>query len=188
MCNEKKDFSLLRPFDLEAAKRGDAFVFISPVTGEQKTRKLIAEKNGQLVVDYGDTFQITTIDFAADGYRMAPLCWVRTSVEDDTLKPVYKGDVLYSLSNNPDHAAVLKGESQRIRNITENRFLYSEDGWHILPQNLTFTPPKGKRKVSLLGFIHCSTKEVLLREEHKFYGKESWKRSPQLDTTIEIEE
>lgn len=126
-----KDYSLLRPFDLEAAKRGDEFVFISPGTGEQKTRKLVAEKNGHLVVDYGDTFQITTIDFAADGYRMAPLCWVEG-------RPVYKWDVLWHTARG---AEVIADKVSSHGSLIEPACTAGD-----YLSNLTWTPPKVKRE------------------------------------------
>lgn len=82
---QQKDLSLLRPFDLEAAKRGEDFVFVE--CGELKARKFIAgpDSGGGIVVQ--DELGAFVVSHAYP-YNMAPLCWVEG-------KPVYKGDVLY---------------------------------------------------------------------------------------------
>ena len=81
---QTKDYSLLRPFDLEAAKRGE------PIMGINLNWPIIfcgTTTNGQVIfVEYTDK---SGGDQEVDNIRMAPLAWVEG-------KPVYTGDVLYS--------------------------------------------------------------------------------------------
>lgn len=77
-----KDYSLLRPFDLEAAKRGeklqtkhgDEREFVGGHSADGTI--CVAGKSGQYYLEYPSEL------------RMAPLAWVEG-------RPVYKGDVLY---------------------------------------------------------------------------------------------
>lgn len=80
----KKDYSLLRPFDLEAAKHGEPICFSS---GAKITRFIDGPDSvGDLVFVVPDgQFYFTR----EKEIRMAPLAWV----ED---RPVYRGDVLYN--------------------------------------------------------------------------------------------
>lgn len=78
---EEKDYNLLRPFDLEAAKRGEKIhdVFggvVVFIDGPDAGGRLAVQIDGHFAVVLGETL------------RMSPLCWVEG-------KPVYKGDVLY---------------------------------------------------------------------------------------------
>lgn len=173
MCNEKKDFSLLRPFDLDAAKDGQQVCYehggdgvIKYLDGPDNTCRIAYEGPD-------NRFYVGPVD----AFRMAPLCWLEGS-------PVYKGDALYDKEY---------GERQVVRHLVAHDTLATyqprKDGAFVIClEDATWTPPKVKRKVSLLGFIHCSTKEVLLREKSNFNNKVFWERFPQIDTTIEIEE
>lgn len=77
------DFNLLRPFDPEAAKRGEPLVTLD----SGSFRKYIAgpDRRGRFVTE---TDQGMFIIGKAEHYRMAPLGWI----ED---KPVYRGDKLW---------------------------------------------------------------------------------------------
>lgn len=86
--SDNKDYSLLRPFDLEAAKRGEAVCwhdaveemrYVGPSTGDG-TAGCFEWLEGKHV----GTFET----YPASAIRMAPLCWVEG-------KPVYQGDVLH---------------------------------------------------------------------------------------------
>lgn len=83
--NEQRDYSLLRPFDLEAAKAG---ALLGDAVGSP-TWKYAAgpDSNGNISV-----IIIKTGLFAEPSptrvFKMAPLCWVEG-------RPAYKGDVLY---------------------------------------------------------------------------------------------
>lgn len=81
MC--EKDYSLLRPFDIEAAKRGEPICCWDGlnriyITGPDKANHLCVENpvNGRFVLAH------------VDNYRMSPLCWAEG-------RPIYHGDVLY---------------------------------------------------------------------------------------------
>lgn len=87
---QTKDYSLLRPFDLEAAKAGEivqwyqdnsTLEYIGPSTslGEAGCFKWLS----------GEDTTGTYEGYKAEQLRMAPLAWVEG-------KPVYKGDTLYS--------------------------------------------------------------------------------------------
>jgi hypothetical protein len=82
----QKDCSLLRPFDLEAAKRGEKILTSTFIKCEFRG----ALSNGSVI--------LVEFDDQSGGERehgrllMSPLCWVEGS-------PVYKGDVLYNRLN-----------------------------------------------------------------------------------------
>lgn len=178
MCNEKKDFSLLRPFNEEAAKRGESIY----TCYEQKlSYQAGPDVRGTIAVLNEHGYMITC---RVQDIRMAPLCWVRTSVEDDTLKPVYKGDVLYQ----PGDSRTFKitGYEEKGGGLGKPCLTYG--GTREYVEKFTCTPPKVRRNVCLKCWIHTQTKEVVLRETPSFIYPEIWKRFPQLDTTIEIEE
>lgn len=173
MCNEKKDFSLLRPFDLEAAKRGEAICLFN---GAEDWKYISGpDSKGFLCLEVKQTgvFIVSSKDI----FCMAPLCWLEGS-------PVYKGDVLYDKEYGTRQAVSRLGAHDTLETYQPRK-----DGAYVIClEDATWTPPKVKRKVSLLGFIHCSTKEVILREEAIYCTKVFWERFPQIDTTIEIEE
>lgn len=107
----EKDFSKLRPFDLEAAKRGEAL--FASVSEPKKVLKYVAgpDKCGAVVVcDENGYFCYR--------YRnqlcMAPLAWVRASATDPTLWPVYKGDVLWHIYTGEKHYADRYDEQDRV--------------------------------------------------------------------------
>lgn len=85
--NQAKNFSLLRPFDAEAAKRGEP---ICNLTGDEFWDYAAGpDSQGYLVVIKKHDGEFVNPRFApASVFRMAPLCWCEG-------KPVYKGDVLY---------------------------------------------------------------------------------------------
>ena len=85
-----KDYSKLRPSDLEAAKAGaklcrdDGEGLLEFGTGPGCDSEVA-------VYDHRNSLGIVHPTWL----RMAPLAWVRKSAHDDTLWPVYKGDVLW---------------------------------------------------------------------------------------------
>lgn len=83
---QTKDYSLLRPFDIEAAKAGEKICYGED--GDYKSVTFIAEAgpDGDHSIRDHNGNCYTEPSY---GLRMAPLCWVEG-------KPVYKGDVLYS--------------------------------------------------------------------------------------------
>ena len=80
----EKDYSLLRPFDLEAAKAGAKLFCINSENGE--TECTFIQKAGDELCIHFERFGFSIHD-ETDSLRMAPLCWVEG-------KPVYPGDVL----------------------------------------------------------------------------------------------
>lgn len=79
----EKDYSLLRPFDLEAAKRGEKIC--NSFNGEETTFVAEAGPDGDLAVrDWKGNIQPQPTVCTS----MLPLAWIEG-------KPVYKGDVLY---------------------------------------------------------------------------------------------
>lgn len=84
MSSEKKDYSLLRPFDLEAAKRGARLCW----TEHGTEAEFIAgpDRDGEICVRH--VIDNTLLVRRPDLFSIAPLCWVEG-------KPVYKGGRLY---------------------------------------------------------------------------------------------
>lgn len=82
----EKDYSLLRPFDLEAARDGAAIVALVDGGTKMEPRGFVKGPDCMVycvvVTDEG-VYRLVK----AHEYRMAPLCWVEG-------KPVYPGDVL----------------------------------------------------------------------------------------------
>ena len=83
----EKDYSLLRPFDLEAARDGAAIVALVDGGTKMEPRGFVKGPDCMgycvVVTDEG-VYRLGK----AHEYRMAPLCWVEG-------KPVYPGDVLW---------------------------------------------------------------------------------------------
>ena len=91
----KKDYSLLRPFDLEAAKAG-ALLTCCPghaanhMFGGDPVWKYVAgpDVDGRILVEVIESGRFAALS-RPESFCMAPLAWVEG-------RPVYKGDVLYS--------------------------------------------------------------------------------------------
>lgn len=147
--NEDKDYSLLRPFDLEAAKSGELFVFND--CGELLPRKFIAGPDidgGVVVQDTDGRFQVSQ----SLPYNMAPLCWVEG-------KPVYKGDVLYW-----SHDGERVVASYVMAHQNGDVFLFFEGGSNDCVSGpssarlqersrVNWTPPKVNRRVNLRAWL-----------------------------------
>lgn len=84
---EKKDLSLLLPFDLEAAKRGELLIW-----DERETARWVgvSSKDGGIhIIEINMQEGAVRLSYATVGdLRMAPLSWVDG-------RPVYKGDTLF---------------------------------------------------------------------------------------------
>lgn len=146
-----KDYSRLRPFDLEAAKPGDDFVLIKG--GEDKPRKLIARPDKSDWAIFENEHGAYNFGLLA-AYLTAPLAWVRASADDDTLWPVYKGDVLYYAEQGYGMAVEgynphVQGESGALGEIVwrsdDCKFKLGSKMWAPW-DSYTFTPPKVKRE------------------------------------------
>ena len=81
----EKDYSLLRPFDLEAAMSGEKICWYA---NGDIPKYFIVTPFGNVVANFTEDNK-TECMCPCSNFRMAPLAWVEG-------KPVYKGDVLYS--------------------------------------------------------------------------------------------
>lgn len=130
----KNDYSKLRPFDLEAAKRGERIVIVETQAIVERTFVTGPDDHGYFVVKTGDGW----FRFGKDAdYRMAPLAWVEG-------KPVYKGDVLYSDKHG-------KGEIvEDLRFVGGAAIKFEGTGISLdapyFATGLTWNPPKVKRE------------------------------------------
>lgn len=127
-----KNYSLLRPFDLEAAKRGEAicyihFMLVVEFVGEATAIGCIAtkEKDGRIAITPRSQF------------RLAPLCWVEG-------RPVYKGDVLWAKPH--IDCDCRKHEVAEVRDgVVCCEQIYDTEGQWLTAGSLTWTPPNVKR-------------------------------------------
>ena len=138
---QTKDYSLLRLFDLEAAKAGEivqwyqdnsTLEYIGPSTslGEAGCFKWLS----------GEDTTGTYEGYKAEQLRMAPLAWVEG-------KPVYKGDVLYQYYAQ-DHKNRLVTISNIFTNGIGNYLTFTEGGNWAMDGNtskLTWNKPKVKK-------------------------------------------
>ena len=142
------NYSLLRPFDLEAAKCGDLLT-----DSEDRCRwSYVAgpdARNEYVMLIEGDAPNKGEFTYPsrAEEFRMAPLAWV----ED---KPVYPGDVLYwsgrlgvesgaKFTARSSGGGFIRGETLFADGI---RIAY-EQSEGMLPESLTWTPPKQKKEM-----------------------------------------
>ena len=85
----EKDYSLLRPLDVEAAKRGEAILWGGQFTPATYVARSNDGKTNIVEVPTMHGGLLSKVCYAPDDYlRMAPIEWVEG-------KPVYKDDVLY---------------------------------------------------------------------------------------------
>lgn len=139
MCEENKDYSLLRPFDLDAAKRGDEVVDAADMS-ESKRVAFVGVK-GEVVIDWDSVGVCTYTPEKYRQLRMKPLCWLEG-------KPVYKGDVLYYTGGSV-------GDTICVHNATDN-FVWDASG--CVPfSSCSWTKPKTKKE----GWINIYPKSVL---------------------------
>lgn len=166
----EKDYSLLRPFDLEAAKRGEAII---DTDGDEC--KYVAgphKETAEIVVEFPyDLGFMTCMD---KDLRMAPLAWVPVSKDDPTLRPVYKGDVLWhevigrveilalGKASTPCVEVVGRGDFPWISALTWTPPKVKREGWIAI---LTAERPKGDKYTHWCSHI-CAT-EQLARD---YYG------------------
>lgn len=151
--NTKKDYSLLRPFDLEAAKRGELICWFKNGVRAEYVGECGMSNENDICVKYveGDGCAIagTFVMNESRYYRMAPLAWVEG-------KPVYKGDVLYLIDTVDDlNKQPLKVEANSdrwwCRHPNGAVPSYPED-------RLTWNPPKVKREgwINIYPDANCS--------------------------------
>lgn len=123
---DKKDYSLLRPFDLEAAERGEPTCWDDGSVAEFVAYGADGRHCFRLEDD------VLALHFA-DSIRMAPLAWIEG-------RPVYKDDVLYSCVSgvryvaSSDGAIPPKGMTLKWDNYTEGVLTWTaptvkREGW-----------------------------------------------------------
>ena len=163
----EKDYSLLRPFDLEKAKAGEAFGFIE--CGELMPREFIAgpdSSGGIIIKDERGQFGVSH----TYPYNMAPLAWVEG-------KPVYRGDELYGAAGT---SYVVSHAPQ------ENALAFENSTFWLSPHLFTWTPPKKTREVKLLGWL--TRYGLLMQVTENYVRGAGWTRVPSEDRTVTVEE
>lgn len=145
---EEKDYSLLRPFDLEAVKRGDfvqfddsdsKLIYIGiPTVGIQGkfgdgclVFQWIESNNGEPNVGIVGAYEPSIL-------KMSPLAWIEG-------KPVYKGDVLwgrYSFGVYKVEAEEMVYDRLRVKHLEKITFGSCIDTLDLF----TWTPPKTKHE------------------------------------------
>lgn len=130
---EERNFDLLRPFDLEAAKRGEQLMRV--LAGEWMDVTFVAEggDDGDHAVRKPDG---NLIWGSAGNFRMAPLARVEG-------KPVYKGDVLYDNEYGTRQVVRCAG----LHDTLETDQPRSDGEFIICFEDATWTQPKVKREV-----------------------------------------
>lgn len=140
----EKDYSLLRPFDLEAAKAGE---LLCDIDGNDKYKFAAGpDSNGKIVTIFEkDGAFVCPPPHSPSVFRMAPLAWVEG-------KPVYKGDVLWYKFGKRDvwQKVVARDRADEVNWMT------CEDGIHRKVACMTWTYPKVKRE----GWINIYPNEI----------------------------
>ena len=143
----KKDYSLLRPFDLEKAKNGELVsdeidtTIWSYVAGSDTGDNYILLINNSEYMANGEF----TYPCKSKNLRMKPLCWVEG-------KPVYKGDVLYWYGSRPfkfvvGNKIICEDILQGYSYDSNGNLVYGEYGNSgVSPSDLTWNKPKRKEK------------------------------------------
>ena len=162
-----KDYTLLRPFDPEKAKAGEAICF-----KDGGLRNLISgpDKSGYVCIlrDNGN-FEVSPSYYC----RMTPLSWLEG-------RPVYEGDEAYGKASGKKYAASKAG-------------WYCDGSYYSLNEEefamLTWAKPapkKIKRTVKYLAYEDLLG--VVLHVREGVYVDRRWERLPEFDLSREIEE
>ena len=129
--NNEKDYSLLRPFDLEAAKRGEAITSIVGYDGKPVWEYVAGPDSSGLFILKVIKSDIFTSPCVTEKLRMVPICWVEG-------KPVYKGDSLW-------HATAVKVTASH--NLWDNpEGFICTDGDYVCAESLSWAPHKAKKR------------------------------------------
>ena len=188
MTTEKRDYSKLLPFDLEAVRdRGEAII---DTDGDAVAYLAGPSAKDEICVDMGAFGFGLAI---ASDLRMAPLAWVRKSADEDVLWPVYKGDTIYY--ENQNYGMVVEGYNPRIKE--KESVAFGEVVWSPHDGNFTvgekswapwdcyvFTPPKPKPHIKMLCYF-TGVELRWIKECHPVAGY--WIRVPAKDKVIEVE-
>jgi len=162
---------LLRPFNLEAAKRGEELCWQD---GHAVTLLAEAGKDGYHAL----RFSSGNITLAtAYSLYMKPLCWIEGH-------PVYKGDVLYSAHS---------GDPRTVKSIEDDRGVlivrYEEETGYVHLEDCTWTKPEPVKKTRTVKFLcWMTTCDSLLWQAEGCQPYAGYRRVPSEDKTAEVEE
>lgn len=126
--DHKKDYSLLRPFNLEAAKRGEK------ICNNRDTKSYTYLSGPTNIGEYAFEMidgRIFVAENTTGDWKMAPLAWVEG-------KPVYRGDVLWHTGRK---CTVIVDHADEFGHIHEE-----DDYGGDFIINLTWQKPKTKRE------------------------------------------
>lgn len=166
MTEQTKDYSLLRPFDLEAAKAGEPTCW-----DDEEAAKFVAESADGMHC-FSDEQGVL---FMADSERiyMKPLAWVEG-------RPVYKGDELYYKSSAP-----MAGAKRTIKGVNGfGSFFFMENDMYGCQDAFTWEAPKPAPKTKKVK-MYCYLMRGELIWKDAFCS--DWKRAPSEDREIEVE-
>lgn len=162
MTTVKNDYSLLRPFDLEAAKAGEPICWFD--NAEHVKFMLCSGDDGEHCVRMEDG-NLALACFC--DIRMSPLAWVEG-------KPVYRGDVLYW--NRPGYYKFIVKKVTEAYIYGESTVYDNEKSTEMLAGSLTWNPPKVKREgwvnVSKVGDASAWVPEINGRMSHSYTSKQ----------------
>lgn len=173
------DYSLLRPFDLDAAKNGEPICLV-----DGRPAKFLAHEQGHQYLQNWAAIVLSNIGISIHGengrrwleepsvydLRMTPLCWVEG-------RPVYKDDKLW---NKQLRSVITAYHMIDSNTVCENGTLY---GSHL--KNLTWEIPR--KQIKLLAYIDGAG--YLRWREESFCGPTvSGTRVPSEDKIIELEQ
>lgn len=170
-----KDFSLLRPFDLEAAKRGEKVCWHDT----RETMESITDADRHIAVGRNKHGDIGVWEIAR--LRMVPLSWVEG-------KPVYKGARLWYIGHKGICPGCWATATGRHPFAGVEGISYKKDdgteGHHANVNSFTWEPPKVKREVKSLAYLDAD-QLFWLRET----AQPKWPavRVPSEDKVIEVE-
>ena len=144
-----KDYSLLRPFDLEAAKNGALVCWMYEDGPLRYIGKATCGADTACFEWIGGTHKGTFETYPNTNLRMSPLCWVEG-------RPVYPGDVLYWNCGGAEFTVgsrmLFDGQMIEGVSVTTEGFTHDIPGTGILHENLTWEKPK--RTVKKAGWIN----------------------------------
>lgn len=174
----QNDLSLLREFNLEAAKAGDLLTDLSNSNEYKMLDYVIRGSTGEVLsVDVQSTCKDAFVyeDTEVQFIRMKPLCLVEG-------KPVYKGDVLYG-KNYSEYKYIASHFAVDLLYTTPNE----TDSCRELLKNLTWNKPKQKVKRKV--WINVYSKEAFSypSKEAADYKADMESRIACVETEIEYE-
>ena len=150
-----KDYTLLRPFDLEAAKAGERCC--DNQCCNEKEYIDGPDRYGVLVFLSNDSYTLSTPPYL----RMKPLCWIEG-------KPVYKGDMVWF--NDRSHVDLV-GHCRIADSVYRDMgVVFSGGGWDIF-DNLNIAKPKKvvKKKVKHVEWVNVYPDTTYMSEKEAFY-------------------